>query len=312
MKAISYFKSIYIYILFIVLILCFSCINTNNNLIRIGTNSWVGYQPLYLAEHTGSYHNVNVSLTQMPSASDVIRAFKNGLIDCAALTLDEAFTLMQDGEDLRLLFIMDISNGADCIMSLPEIKNAEQLRNKKIGVENSAVGAFVLSRALEINKIPASEISLVPLIFSDHEQAFLNKEVDAVVTFEPVKTKLVNAGANVIFDSKKIPNEIFDVFVARRDFCDKNKEQLDMLANAWFESLEYMQSHNKQADLFLSKQLGITTEEFKKSLDGIKLPNRKENKQILEQDFVKSATKISEIMVSKKLLSKMVDPTKLL
>ena len=138
-----------------------SCFSPEREPIKIGTNVWIGYEPLYLARKQGFFNDLPVSLVQMTSSTDVIRAFRNGLIDCASLTLDEAFLLLQDDKDIKIMFVMDVSNGADALLAKPGIKSLKDLKGKKVGVESSTVGAYTLSRALEFGHLKPVDIHVI-------------------------------------------------------------------------------------------------------------------------------------------------------
>jgi len=71
--------------------------------LRIGTNVWPGYEPLYLARELGYLDPRSVHLVEYPSASEVIRAFRNHAIEAAALTFDEVLLLTQDGFKPRVV-----------------------------------------------------------------------------------------------------------------------------------------------------------------------------------------------------------------
>ena len=97
-------------LLVVSVVFLFGCTTPGNEPLKLGTNLWIGYEPLYLARNLGYFTPEEISLYEMPSTSDVIRAFENGLIDCAALTLDETFLLLQDSievgfsrRDLKIL-----------------------------------------------------------------------------------------------------------------------------------------------------------------------------------------------------------------
>jgi len=305
-------RIVYVNLLLLSCLIIFgSCKTHTNDPIKIGTNSWIGYEPLYLARNLDYYKDCPVSLTQMPSASDVMRAFRNGLIDCATLTLDETYTLLQDSIDVKMLFIMDISNGADVIMSKPEIKTLADLKGKRIGVESSAVGAYTLCRALEIGKISPHDITQITLIEADLINAFKSGEVDAVVTFEPYRSQLLKSGANVVFDSRQIPNEIFDVFIVNADIYKKREADFLKLKEIWFQSLKYIKENPDKTNSFICKRLGFSNDEFEKSLNGIIWPNKNQNKSLMENEFKNSSKRIVDIMVRENLLENIVDPEKL-
>ena len=65
--------------------------------LRIGTNVWIGSEPLYLARELGHLDPAAVQLVEYPSASEVLRAYRNQAIDGMVISLDELFGLAADG-----------------------------------------------------------------------------------------------------------------------------------------------------------------------------------------------------------------------
>ena len=120
----------------------------NEQTLSIGTNVWPGYEPLYLARDQGFLPSEKLNLVEYPSATQVIKGFRNGAIQFAALTLDEVLILAENGLNPKVILIMDISDGGDVVLANPRFSSMQQLKGKRIAVESSALGAYVLTRAL--------------------------------------------------------------------------------------------------------------------------------------------------------------------
>jgi hypothetical protein len=60
--------------------------------VRIGSNLWPGYEPLYVLRERGMLPP-GLRLVELVSASQVMRGIRNGLLDGGGLTLDEALRL---------------------------------------------------------------------------------------------------------------------------------------------------------------------------------------------------------------------------
>ena len=273
--------------------------------IRIGTILWPGYEPLYLARELGTIKKSEVRLIEYPSASDVIKAFKNGTLEGASLTLDELLLLKQNHIPVTAILVQDISNGADAIISNPEINSMKGLKNKTIGVERGALGAYILTRALQIHLLPLDNIRIKNVAPSTHEMALTNKEVDAIVTFEPIKSKLMALGANEVFNSSEIPGEIVDVLVVRNEILQTRQDTLQKLVDAWFNALDYMVEKPNQAYTLIGKRLNISLQQVAESYNGLKLPSRQENQQLLSTNpdaLHKSIQSLHEVMIVQNLL----------
>lgn len=126
-----------------------ACPNRTTSPLRLGTNVWPGYEPLYLARDLGYFDTTAVTLVEYLSASEVIRAFRNQALEAAALTLDESLLLLQHNIPVQVVLVTDISHGGDVVLGAPDISPFTALVGKRVGVEASALGAYVISRALE-------------------------------------------------------------------------------------------------------------------------------------------------------------------
>ncbi len=282
-----------------------SCAGEPKTPLRIGYLIWPGYESLYLARDLGYYDDKTVRLVDHPSASEVMRSFRNRDLDIATLTMYEALLVAETDPDAKIVLIMDSSHGADVVMSQPEIKKIEDIQDKRIGVDSGALGAFMFTRAFEQANLDPKNVDLVVLGVSEHETAFKRKEVDAIVTFEPTRSKLLAVGANQLFDSSKIPGEILDVLVVHNDIIQKRPEALQKVIDGHFKALQYMADEPQDAAKRIAPREGVTPEQFLESLEGIKIPTIEENRELLgrrDEAAQKRVQRVSEFMREKKLL----------
>ncbi|MEO5341822.1 MAG: ABC transporter substrate-binding protein [Gammaproteobacteria bacterium SHHR-1] len=284
--------------------------------LRVGTNLWPGYEPLYLAQDiVQPGWDKAIRLVEYPSATEVLRAFRNRAIEAAGLTLDEALLLKQDGVPLRLVLVMDISQGADVIIARPEIPDMAGLRGKRVAVESGALGAYVLTRALELHGLGLDEIDIAHLDVSSHRQAFVSGQVDAVVTFEPVRTQLLNAGGREVFSSREIPGEVVDALVVHEDFLQRQPETVEQLIKGWFQALQLLQQRPDEAAGLIGKRLKLSPREVLDSYAGLYLPSPADNLKLIggpTPDLLKTLHKLRQLMRERNLLGDDVDLSQLL
>jgi NitT/TauT family transport system substrate-binding protein len=281
---------------------------------RVGTNVWPGYEPLYLARELGEYGDHEVRLVELPNTSAVMQAYRNGILDGAACTLDEALLLAQDQADFSILLIMDYSHGGDVILARPPISSLEEIRGKRVGLENTALGSYVISRALEIAGVGSDEITVVPVVADEQERAYDQQSVDAVVTFEPVRTRLLAKGANQIFDSRSIPKEIVDILIVRNSFLEERPDSVRKLLRGWFAALDRLSITPDEAHGIIARRLAITPQETKASYEGLLLPGLAENKAMLfgtSPPLLAIAKRLAENMTKAKILKNDGDPSRL-
>lgn len=291
----------------------FGC-SQNQLPLRIGTNIWPGYEPLYLAREQGLLNGHQIHLVEYTSASQVLDAFRNGIIGSAALTLDEVLTLQAEGLEPKIVVVLDISTGGDAILAQPGIKNFRQLRGKRVGVENTALGAYFLSRALQLNGMSEKDINIVPIELHQHVPYFRNQLVDAVVSFDPARAHLLQLGAKILFDSSMIANEIVDVLVINNKIYNDHQQQLDVLIDAWYQSIEQVKTNDAKALAIINRRLQLDQASLLKAYDGLMLPDRKLNSRLIhgKQPALRSTVDLlAHTMQTNKLLSGPVNPASL-
>lgn len=283
--------------------------------LRVGTNVWPGYEPLYLAREMGYLKDGDVHLVEYSNSSQVIQAFRNGLVDAAGLTLDEVLLLAERGETPTIVLVMDISNGGDAIIGQPNVTLLSDIKGKRVGVEGNALGAYMLTRALESAGLDRKAISVIQLSADEHEKAFQEKRVDAVVTFDPASSKLMTAGGNLLFDSRQLPGEIVDVLVVRKEFLNSHPDTVKILVDAWYHALDAIKANPRQTAESLGRRMKLNVDETLAAFNGITLPNTQESQRLLtsqpEPPLEKSAKKLAKLMLEQGLVSKPVDVARL-
>lgn len=271
--------------------------------LRIGTNVWAGYEPLYLARSLGYYEGSRIKLVELTSASEVIHALRSGSLEGAALTLDEVLNLVDEGLDLKVILVMDFSDGADVLLAKPGIDSLADLRDKRVAVEYAAVGAILLDSALDAAGLTASDIEIVACTVDEHLECF--PSVDAIVTFEPVKTKLLRQGARLLFDSSQIPGRIMDVLVVLAATTKTHSHSLELLLDGYFRARKYLDAHPEDALKRIALRQGLSSATVLSAYDGLTLPGLEENQALLEGNpapLQRSADKLAGYMLEKKLL----------
>ncbi len=287
------------------------CSKRQEPLLRVASGLWIGYEPLYLARSLGYYENKNIRLVEMPSASQASQALRNGMIEAACLTLDEALSLLQDGVDLRVVLVIDVSHGGDALLANPGVDNLQALRGKRVGAENAAVGAIILDAALQAGALQAKDVTIVPLTVDEHADAYLAGKVDAVVTYEPVRSQLLKAGAHVLFDSSQVPGRIVDVLVVRSEIAAAHTQALKALLKGHFRAREYLASQPQDAAKRMVPRLG---ENPLAQFTGLRLLDMQENRAWLTGNSPRlksTATELADLMLRRKLLQRPVSVERL-
>lgn len=254
--------------------------------IKVGSNLWPGYEMIYLADHLGYYEPNVVEINQLNSASDVMAAFAKGELNAAALTLDETIQLWDQGLPIEIIMITDISDGGDMVLAKPEIRTFFDLKGKTIGLEDSALGAYMLERFLQFSSLKEQDIIKKTFTVNQHSEAYSNNEVDAIITFDPEASKIKAMGAHQMFSSKDIPNEIIDVIVISTGENKPSEHSIHHFLEGYYQArqqfkLQIDQPASGQHLSFISKRLDLSEEETLMAYQQLKLPSKDESLSLM-------------------------------
>ncbi len=274
--------------------------------IKMALNSWPGYEPLFLAEELEFYGDMPPQLIRVHSNTDTVKALKSGILDAAALTMDEVLRLAQEMPQITVFLLLDISDGGDAIIAQRGIDSMQALKGKRIGVEAGALGAYVLTRAIELTPgLELTDLEIYPVAYKNHEKVFLKGSVDAVVTFEPVKGRLLEAGGTTLFDSSQIPNEILDVLVIRNDVALNHPAEVRAIVRGWFRAQAYIRNNPKRAFAVMAGYESIGASLFEASYRSLHFPTYSENLRMLASKspgIVAAVGKVKENLLKNRIL----------
>jgi NitT/TauT family transport system substrate-binding protein len=170
------------------------------------------------------------------------------------------------GVDSSAVIIGDFSNGNDGIVT-KQGTSVSELKGQTIKLVELSVSHYLLTRALATNGMTEKDVKLLNTSDADIGAAFLTDSKGAAVTWNPILMQIRNAkGANLVFDSSKIPGEIMDLMVVRTDGSESLKKAL---VGAWYETMSVIAGSSKETDDaidFMAKNSGATPAEFRAQL----------------------------------------------
>ncbi|NMG16666.1 ABC transporter substrate-binding protein [Aromatoleum bremense] len=271
----------------------------------IAIHHWIGYETLYLARDFNLLPP-GVALREGLTAVDSLQALKTGHADAACLTLDEVLHARAAGIALTVVLVFNVSSGADVVLARPGIKNLTDLSGKRIGVEKGAVGALMFGKMQEEAGLDASALTVIHVPVNRQYAAWEAGEIDAVVTYEPTATHLMRAGARRLFDSRQIPETIFDVLAVRSDRLDRHENALRRIVTSHFEALEHIRSNRQDALYRIAARHNVSPEEANRALAGVVLPSLSANRAFLASSgsrLSRAAGVLSALMTEQGLLA---------
>lgn len=268
---------------------------------------WPGYEFIHLADHFNWLDKQEIILTKTKSASHSMDALRQGRVQAAMLTLDETIRLCSEGLELEIVLIFNISLGADVIISRPDITELYQLEGKRVGFEKTALGALMFHQLLKQARLTTDQVTPINFTIDDHHQAWLRPDIDALITYEPIASQIINTGnAYKLFDSRKMPDMIFDVLVVRKNLTTSQKRATEKLIAQHFQALRYFQSNPTDASHRMAERLDLIPEQVLTLFNGLFIPNPLANHAYLSKHdnrLANSAQTLLQVMKTADILA---------
>jgi NitT/TauT family transport system substrate-binding protein len=274
----------------------------------------VGTEPLFLARELGLFAGP-IHLAEYINSEHEVRAFQNGLIHGAVVSLDGVVNLDRLEHQAQVVLVLDASHGADCIVAQPTVTEVAELRGRKVASEEVTLPTYVLVRALEQAGLKLEDVQREYGGLEDLEGMLRRGEADAAVTFEPYCQELAAEGARKIFDSSRIPGEIVDVLVVRKDYLEAHPAQVDALLRGWFAALDVLRERPAEAARRMAPRLGVSEGTFLEALKGVRHPDVREQHQQLTGErphLLKTPERMGAGMVQPHALPAQLDSQRLI
>lgn len=283
--------------------------------IRVGLLVWPPYELPYLARELGYYEDLNLELVEFHSPAEAVRAYDTNGIDMVAITIDYLVQLGANDPAHRAVMVINISDGADAVLANPDIESLQDLRGRRVGVERSALGTYMYTRMLEHAGLGPDDVTAVPVDVPESPGAYENGEVDAVVTYEPYRTRILETGAVELFSSRDIPGEIVDVMVTREAVIENHAERIRGLIEGWLRAGEYLEDEPARAAAVLARRERISPDQYLDALEHIRLADREVNRHMLgspKPELLASLKRTEAVLRAQSIVRKPVAVEKLI
>lgn len=246
----------------------------------VAVGPWLGYDPLVLAREQGRLP-ASIRIVEMPSATDTQSALRDGRLNAAAVTLDEALRLSRRIPDLRVIAVLSESRGADGVVVRAGLDASSGLDGRRVLVEDSAVGGLLLAAALQVEGLSADRVDVVQARAQHLEKRWREGDTDAVVCYEPLLSRLRADGHQLLHSTRELPGLIYDVLVVREPTLGARAADLRSLLTAWEEVAPAFSGVEALPLELLVPGTGLDTAAYQRALAGIRFFDTRESHALL-------------------------------
>jgi NitT/TauT family transport system substrate-binding protein len=241
--------------------------------------NWVGYSGHFVAAKKGFFaqEGLNVKEQFFQSSSESITALLANKVDIAWITSGDAIQIAAKDPSLKIVYLVDYSNGADGIMGR-NIATPKDAKGKTIARENVLFEKILLQAYLKQASLTEADLKVKDMEAGAAATAFGAKQVDLAVTYEPFLTKSAKVGGGNIVFSTKDTNLIADVIVVRDKLIKTRQKDLLTYFKAVDKAVKLVKAGDAEALKISGEKMGVTADDVKEQLTGVKLFDLADNK----------------------------------
>jgi NitT/TauT family transport system substrate-binding protein len=290
--------------------------------LKIAYSDWPGWVAFEVGIQKGWFKEAGVPVEFVwMEYGPSMEAFQAGKVDAVTVASGDQLVMAAAGKASKGILLTDYSNGNDQIVAKPGIASVKELKGKKIGVELGLVEHLLLFKALELNGMKESDITLVNVPTNDTPQTLASGGVDAIGAWQPnsgAALKLV-AGSKAIFSSKDAPGLIYDFLAVSPESLNAHRAEWAKIVGVWPRIVAFIADPKTQPEALkiMAARVSIPAEDYAKLLPGTFLLDAAGNKKA----YVKAAglesvhgsmTVANAFNVANKVYAASVDPAALI
>lgn len=220
---------------------------------RVAWSIYVGWMPWGHAADAGivkkwaDRYGITIEVTQFNDYVESINQYTAGAYDAVTVTNMDALSIpAAGGVDTTALILGDFSAGNDAVF-LKGGASLADIKGRPVNLVEFSVSEYLLVRGLESIGLKSSDVTVVNTADPDMVGAFQTREVQAMVTWNPMAAEIGKLpGAVKVFDSSQIPGEIIDMLVVNTAVLADNPDFGKALVGIWYETVALMVSQTRE------------------------------------------------------------------
>ncbi|WP_085315949.1 ABC transporter substrate-binding protein [Derxia lacustris] len=242
--------------------------------LKIGTTTWIGYGPFFVAETMDYYkkYNVKVSFQSFSDPALIPPAIASGSVEGGMLTYDQVIGVVAKGQTMKVIMPIDYSNGGDAIVAPVGVADVAALKGKTIAYNTLSPSDFLLSYALSTQGMSEKDIKPVNMTPDAVPAAILSNKVNLGVTYEPFVSTVLGQGGKkfkVLYSSKDAPGLIADVLVFDAKSIAGRSAEIKGVIQAYVDALDYIKKKPDESAKIIGKAMGVSAKEVKEQWSGV-------------------------------------------
>jgi len=220
-------------------------------------SSILGYAPVPLTNKLGYFKQEGLDVTTenfQAGGSKALQALIGGSVDVVVGAYDHTIQMQAKGKNIVAVFLLNEVPGVvfDVRADLAgKVHSLKDLKGMKIGITTPGSSTDMIARySMSRAGLTDRDVSFIGVGSGAPGMVALEaKNVDALLSYDPVATQLLQKGAvKRMFDARTVAGSVaafgapypFACVYVTRDFLEKNPETVQRLANAFLRTVRWI------------------------------------------------------------------------
>ena len=241
--------------------------------LKIAYSDWPGWVAWEIAVKKGWFEEagVEVKFEWMDYVASM-EAYGAGKLDACHMTNGDALVTGATAKPSVCILINDYSNGNDMLIAKEGISSVEELKGKKVALEEGFVPHLLVLKALEAAGMTADDIEIVNTPTSDTPQVLKSEEISAICAWQPSSGTALKQvpGSKPIFTSKDAPGLIYDCLFVTKESLEARRDDWMKVVEVWYKVVDFIKDEDNtdEALAILAGRVNVTPDEYEPFLDG--------------------------------------------
>ena len=244
---------------------------------------------------------IEVQFEQFLSGPPMIEAMTSDSIDFGNIGDMPPINARGNGVDVKII-VKTINTPFSNALVVPngsDVKQVSDLKGKQVATQLGSSGHHFIALLLDQAGLSLEDIDLVNMSGPDMVNAIAANQVDAVVTWEPYGSQVVNQGTgSILIDSTGIKQNT-GTWITRNAFAKENPELTARFIKVWLKYLDLIAEDREAALEVISEESGYAKEDIQRSiLEGLLVPEFTdydyEQEQLTKDFLVETGTLLND------------------
>ncbi|KAF0093594.1 MAG: NitT/TauT family transport system substrate-binding protein [Puniceicoccaceae bacterium 5H] len=199
-------------------------------------------------------------------------AYVAGNVDAVCMTNGDALVTGATGKPSVGIILNDFSNGNDMVVAAPGIDSIQDLKGKKVGLEEGFVEHLMFLTALKKAGMNPSDVTIVNTPTNETPQVLASGAVDAIAAWQPNSGQALKtvAGSQPIFTSADAPGIIYDLLYVSPESLESRRDDWMKVTKVWYRIVDYLQDESNfdEALAILASRVSVDPAEYEPFFQG--------------------------------------------